>query len=134
MADGYTINQIFDLPLSDGEDDIILGKRGTTLKEPSLVEVFANVEDVDVTMGVTIGSTDVLQAGSRATLQAVVGVMPSTRDDKVVSSIGRAGEKIIVSGANADAAAAAELRVIIFVTPINDVILQRAAREAVGRA
>lgn len=133
MADGYTITQIFDLPLSDTEDDIILGKRGTTLKEMSLVEVYANVEDVDVTLGVTVGATDVLQAGSRATLQATVGVMPSTRDDKVVSSIGKAGEKIIVTGSNADAAAAAELRVIIFVTPINDVILQRTAREVAGR-
>jgi len=132
MADGYTITQIFDIPLSDSEDNIILGKGGVKPTEPSLIEVFANVEDVDVTLGVRIGDTDVLQAGSRATLQATVGVMPSTRDDKIVSAIGAAGEEIIVSGRNADAAAAAELRVIIFVTPINDVILQRAAREVSG--
>jgi len=133
MADGYSITQITDIPLSESDDNIILAKGGTKLVEPSLVEVFANAEDVDVTMGVRIGSTDVLQAGSRVTLQATVGVMPSTRDDKIVSAIGRADEEIIVSGRNADAAAAAELRVIIFVTPINDVILQRTAREVSGR-
>jgi len=133
MADGYSITQITDIPLSESDDNIILAKGGTKLAEPSLVEVFANAEDVDVTMGVRIGSTDVLQAGSRVTLQATVGVMPSTRDDKIVSAIGMADEEIIVSGRNADAAAAAELRVIIFVTPINDVILQRTAREVAGR-
>jgi len=133
MADGYSITQITDIPLSESDDNIILAKGGTKLQEPSLVEVYANVEDVDVTMGVRIGDTDVLQAGSRATLQATVGVMPSTRDDKIVSAVGQANEEIIVSGRNADAVAAAELRVVIFVTPINDVILQRAAREAVGR-
>jgi len=133
LADGYSITQITDIPLSESDDNIILAKGGTKLVEPSLVEVFANAEDVDVTMGVRIGSTDVLQAGSRVTLQATVGVMPSTRDDKIVSAIGSADEEIIVSGRNADAAAAAELRVIIFVTPINDVILQRTAREVSGR-
>ena len=120
MAAGYTITQIVDIALSDSEDNIILGKGVVKPTEPSLIEVYANVEDVDVTMGVRIGDTDVLQAGSRATLQALVGTMPSTRDDRIVSAIGQAGEEIIVSGRNADAAAAAELRVIILVTPIND--------------
>jgi len=134
MGDPYTIVAIEDIPLSDSVEDLFAGKRGRRLVEPALVEIALNAEDVDVTAGATLGSTEVLSAGSRVTLQATVGILPIQPDDILVQSFGGTGDEIIVSGVNADAAAAAELRAVAKITAISDVALRRAVLQGVGAA
>jgi len=133
MAEPYTLVAISDVPLSESDNDLLDGQRGRTLTEPSLVEIALNAEDVDITMGVTIGAIDVLSAGSRVTLQATVGVLPSLRDDVLVRSFGLAGNEIIISARNADAAAAREARAIARVTAVEDVDLMKVVAQAAGQ-
>ncbi len=133
MAEPYTLTAISDVPLSESDNDLLDGQRGRTLTEPSLVEIALNGEDVDITMGVTIGAVDVLSAGSRVTLQATIGVLPSLRDDVLVRSFGLAGNEIIISARNADAAAAREARAIARVTAVEDVDLMKVVAAAAGQ-
>ena len=128
MAGPYTITQINDIPLSDNIDDLLTGKRGRQVAEASLVEIAINVEDVDVTVGVTIGAIDALSAGSRVTLQAAIGVMPIFPDDAIIRTFADAKDEIIISAVNADAAAAREVRAVVRVTPIDDVMLVNAVK------
>ena len=132
MAEPYTLTAISDVPLSESDNDLFDGQRGRTLTEPSLVEIALNAEDVDVTMSVTLGAVDVLSAGSRVTLQATTGVMPSLRDDVLVRTFGLASNEIIVGARNADAAAAREARAIARVTAVEDVDLMKAIQGATG--
>ncbi len=128
MAGPYTITAIFDIPLSDRVDDLLTGRRGRVVPEASLVEIALNVEDVDVTVGVTVGAIDALSAGSRVTLQAVVGTMPIFPDDAIIRTFANPGDEIIISGVNADAAVAAEIRAVVRVTPVDDVALMNAVK------
>lgn len=132
MADPYTLTAISDIPLSESDNDLLDGQRGRTLTEPSLVEIALNAEDVDITMSVTIGATDVLSAGSRVTLQATAGILPSLRDDVLVRSFGLSGNEIIIGARNADAAAAREARAIVRVTAVEDVDLMKVVLAATG--
>jgi len=132
MAAPYTITAISDIPLSDSVGDLFAEKRGRRLTEPALVEIALNAEDVDVTAGATVGATEVLSAGSRVTLQATVGILPVFPDDILIQTFGGTGDEIIVSGVNADAAAAAELRAVAKITAISDVALRRAILQGVG--
>jgi len=133
MAEPYTLTAVSDVPLSDSDNDLLDGQRGRTLTEPSLVEIALNAEDVDITMGVTIGAIDVLSAGSRVTLQATAGVMPSLRDDVLVRSFGLGSNEIIISARNADAAAAREARAIVRVTAVEDVDLMKVVAQSAGQ-
>jgi len=128
----YTITAINDIPLSDNVTNILQGLRGRTLSERSLVEIALNAEDVDVTVAITVGATEVMPANSRITLQATVGVLPIFPDDIIASTFGKKGDEIIIAGVNADAAAAAELRAVVRVTPISDVALRNAVKMAAG--
>jgi len=128
MARPYSITQVSSIPLSDAIQNIIEGIAGRTLAEDSLVEVAANMGDADVSMQMTIGGDQVLPAGP-VNLEAGAGVLPSVRDDLIISTFGKAGDEMIIRGQNDDAAAAAQLRVIIRVTPIDDVVLARAMSE-----
>jgi len=134
MASPYTITAINDIAISGRVNDLFQGIRGRILTEPALVEIAYNAEDVDITVGTTLGPTEVLPAGSRVTLQATVGVLPILPDDVLVSSFGGATDEIIVSGVNADAAAARELRAVARVTAITDVALRRAVLQSTGTA
>lgn len=128
----YTITAIEDIPLSDDNDNILLGKRGQTLTEKAIVLVALNRETVDVTAGVTVGTTDVLSAGSAVTVQATVGVLPVLPDDIIVTTMGNDKDEIIVSGRNADAVAARELRAIVKVIAIEDQALLQAVAAIQG--
>ncbi len=132
MGSPYTITAIEDIPSTDNVEDIFQGKRGRRLVEPALVEVALNAEDTDVTAGVTVGTTEILSAGSRVTLQATVGILPIFPDDVLIRTFGNVGDEIIVSGVNADAAVAAELRAVAQITAISDVALRRAVLQGVG--
>lgn len=116
----YTITAIEDIPSTESNDNILLGKRGQTLTERAVVLIALNRETVDVTAGVTVGTTDVLSAGSAVTVQAVVGVLPVLPDDIIVTTMGDDKDEIIISGRNADAAVARELRAIVKVIAIDD--------------
>ncbi len=132
MASPYTITAISDIPLSDSVGDLFAEKRGRRLVEPALVEIALNAEDVDVTAGATVGATEVLSAGSRVTLQATVGILPVFPDDVLIQTFGNTGDEIIVSGVNADAVAAAELRAVAKITAVSDVALRRAILQGIG--
>ena len=134
MGAPYTLTAISDVPLSDSDNDLLDGLRGRTLTEPSLVEIALNAEDVDVSFGVTVGPTEVLPSGSRATLQPTVGVLPIFPDDVLIQTFAGRGDEIIISARNADAAAAAEARAVVKVTAITDVDLRRAVLQAQGKA
>ena len=90
--------------------------------------VAANMGDADVSMQMTIGGEQVLPAGP-VNLEAGAGVLPSVEDDNIIRTFAKAGDEMIIRGQNDDAAAAAQLRVVIIVTPIDDVILARAMTE-----
>jgi len=130
-AFGYSLTAINDIALSSSIPNLFADQGGRVLAEPSLVLILLNAEDVDVTAGVRIGPTEVLAANSRVTLQATVGVLPILPDDVVSQSIAAGGDEIIVSGQNADAAAARELRGKVLVVPAEDLELQKALQPAV---
>jgi len=130
MAGPYTVTNITDVPLSS-TSSLFAGLRGRTLQEDSLVEIFLNRETVAILYGITIGAEEVLSSGISA-LAATAGTAPSTRDDRVVRSFGRAGDEIIILAANSDAAAAREARAIMWVTPVDDAALQQAMKALQG--
>jgi len=127
-AFGYSLTAIEDIPLSDSIANLFANQGGRTLAEPSLVVLALNAEDVDVSAGIRVGSTEVLSALSRVTLQATVGVLPILPDDIIAQTFAQAGDEIIVSGNNNDAAAARELRGIVFVIPVNAVSLMKSVQ------
>ncbi len=121
MADRpVSIAAIVDIPLSGRVANVFANLGGRTLTEPSIVLVALNRETVDVLAGVSIGGTEVLPANSAVTVQATVGVMPVLPDDIIVTSAGQAGDEIIITGTNADAAAPRELRAIAKIIPVED--------------
>jgi len=130
----YTLTAISDIALSSSVQNIFSDQQGRTLPQASMVLVALNGETVDVSAGVNIGGEQTLEAGSRVTLQATVGELPIIPDDQLVVSFGQSGQEMIVSGRNADAAAARELRAIIRVFPTDDFVLARVMEElrAVG--
>lgn len=132
LASPYTMTAISDVPSSDSVKSLLAGERGRVLTEPALVQIAFNAEDVDITMGVTVGATEVLPAGSRVTLQATVGILPVLPDDVLVETFGNDGDEIVIGAANADAAASREARVVVKVTAIEDVDLARVVRQSAG--
>jgi len=116
-AAGYTLTAINDIALSSSIANLFADQGGRVLAEPSLIMIALNGEDVDITAGIRVGPTEVMAANSRVTLQATVGVLPILPDDVVSVSMANASDEIIVSGQNADAAAARELRGKVIVIP-----------------
>jgi len=128
----YTLSGITDIPLSGNVANVFAAQQGRILPQNSMVLLALNGETVDVSAGVNIGGEQTLEAGSRVTVQATVGVMPIIPDDQIVVSFGQTGQEIIVSGANADAAAARELRAIARVFGVDDFILAKVMQEIRG--
>ncbi len=124
MASPYTVSSIVDVPLSSTRS-ILADERGRTLPEASRVQIFANRETAAILYNVTVGGESVVQDGVSA-IDAVIGDTPSIRDDKIADTFGEAGDEIVIRAANSDAANAREARVVVFVTPVDDDILQRA--------
>ncbi len=125
-AFGYSLIAINDIAIDSQITNLVADQGGRVLTEPSLVTIAVNGEDVDISIGIRIGTTEVLRAGSRVTLQATVGVLPIMPDDVIAQVIGVKDDEIIVSARNADAAAAREVRTIILVTPLSDLAAQKA--------
>ncbi len=125
MAGPYSMDRIRDVPLAT-QESLLTDKRGRVLPEDARVKVYANRETVDVTFTITVGSEEVLASGAGAAINATAGDVPSTRDDLIADTFGFAGDEVLILANNADAAAAREARVIVFVTPVSDDALQNA--------
>ena len=116
-AIGYSITGITDIALSGTVQNVIANKRGVTLARPSTVQIYLTRETANVTASVTVGGVTVLESGP-VNINATTGTLPSTQDDLVIECIAAAGDEIIISGANADGAAARELRALVKVMPL----------------
>jgi len=121
MASGYSITGISKIPATGAIDNVIANKRGRTLKEMSVVDIYLTRETDDVLVAVTVGGTEVLPQGP-ANIDTVLGSLPSTQDDRVITTIGAPNDEIIIQGTNADAAER-ELRALVKVMPIDDTAL-----------
>lgn len=126
-AIGYTIAKIEDIPIAGNIDNIVEGLQGITLRQASRVRVWLSREDVLVSAGVNIGGVQVLQTGAPTPLNTVAGNMPQIENDLMVEVLASANDLIIISGANSNAAAK-ELRVLIQVLPLDDVLLMTAIK------
>lgn len=122
MARPYTITVINDIGIGSTVQNLVEGRSGRVLDEPSRVRVFATRETVDVTMGMILGREEVLPAGSVTALNATVGTLPSRQDDLITETFGDTGMEIIIQGVNADGAAARELRLLIDVISVDDLM------------
>lgn len=129
MAGPYTLIQVTDVTIG-GTDSLLANKQGRVLPEDSRVRIFANRESVDVSFGVTLGSTEVLATGGAAAINATIGDVPSTRDDLLIDSFGLAGDEILILAANSNVALQ-EARVIVWVDPIDDDIA-KSVMDAMG--
>jgi len=115
-----TLNVIATLAANSGGIDILLNDADALLKEPSVIVVYMNREDTDVEAQIKIGSDEVM-ALSGSAIQAAAGVVPSTPDDQVVISMGKATERVQVLGTNVNAATR-QLRVLVKIFSLADVL------------
>jgi len=122
MAKPYSITQVSSVPSGGSVKNIIEGIAGRIIPEDSLVEVAANMGDADVSLQMTIGPDQVLPDGP-VNLEASAGVLPSIRDDMIIRTFGKSGDEMILRAANTDAVSAAQIRVVIRVTPVDDAVL-----------
>jgi len=127
MANPYTIATLNDVAIASTEN-LLTGLKGRVLAAASRVQLAFNSELVTDRVSVIIGSDNVLD-NARVTTVAGGGIMPILPDDNIVTTFGEAGDEIIVNGFN-PAGAASEIRVIVRVTEIDDVILAKAMAEA----
>lgn len=122
MALPYTITVINDIPQASTVQNLVEGRSGRVLDEPSRVTVWATRETVDITMGFIFGRQEILPAGSVVNISTVIGSLPSRQDDEITRTFGDTGFEIIIQGVNADAAAARELRLLIDVIAVDDIL------------
>lgn len=120
-----------DIALSSSVQDIVANIPGSLLQEESLVLIELNGETVDIRAQISIGGNQVLPE-SRVTVQATAGVLPTSPDDNLVASFGKAGEQITIRGTNLDAAAARELRAKVKIFPTADIELLSQALRGLG--
>lgn len=122
MPRPYSISAITDI-LANSTSNLIEGLRGRTLPGPSRVTGYMTREAINVLTAITIGGESVVQGGL-AQINATVGTSPIVPDNMLFDSFGFGGEEVIVEGQNLTAGAL-ELRVLLFITPLDDVSLQR---------
>jgi len=123
-ASGYTITGISDIPAGGEIDSVVKNKPGVKLNSLSLVEIFLTREGVDVLTTVTVGGSIIFPQGP-VNIATVVGSLPSTQDDRIITVIAQAQDEIIIAGTNANVAAQ-ELRALVKVMPIDDAMLKTA--------
>ncbi len=123
MAGPYTITNITDVGIS-ATASLLSGEPGRIVPEPSRVRCYANRENVNVLFDCTVGDSRVTSRAPAA-VQATLGVTPVVPDNILFDTFANAGDEIVILAANTDAAAS-EARVTVFVTPLDDLALQRA--------
>jgi len=131
-ASGYSIAQVFDVPIGGAENNIIANKPGVKLAQTSVVDIYLTRESVDVVFNVTIGGTNVYPQPGPANISTVDGSLPSTQDDKVISVVAAAGDEIIISASNSNAALQ-EARALVKVMPVDDAMLVSAQKLRLNR-
>lgn len=122
MARPYTLTVIGVIPISGSIQNLVEGRSGRVLDEPSRVRVYATRESVAVTTGFTLGREEALPAGSVTNLNATNGTLPSRQDDLLVETFGDTGNEILIQGVNTDGAATRELRLLIDVIAVDDIL------------
>jgi len=135
-ASGYSIAQVFDVPATDTENNIIANKPGVKLPggplQLSVVDIFLTRESVDVQFNVTIGGTNVYPQPGPANINTVAGTLPSTQDDKVITVVAQGGDEIVIAASNANAADQ-QARALVKVMPVDDAQLRSAQNIRQGR-
>ena len=126
MAGPITVTNITDVGIN-ATASLLAGEAGRVLPEPSLVKIYANQENVNVSFTVSIGGRLVAD-DAPAAIQATVGQMPIIPDNILVNTLGVDGDEIVIRARNVDAAAS-EARVIVFITPIDDAALIKAQED-----
>jgi len=127
MAFPYTIPTLTDVAAAT-ITNLLTGLKGRVLSAPSRVQIALNSELVTDRVSVLIGGENVLDNG-RVTTVAGGGVMPTLPDDNIITTFGNTGDEIIINGSNS-AGAASEIRAIVRVTEVDDVILAKVMAEA----
>jgi len=126
-ASGYSIAQISDVPPGESVNNIIANKPGVKLSENSMVDIYLTRESVDVEFNVTVGGTNVYPQPGPANISTVIGSLPSTQDDKVITIIAQGGDEIVIAASNSNVAAQ-EARALVKVMPIGDAMLATAIK------
>ncbi len=126
MASPYTIPTITDV-VAGATTNLLTGLFGRVLAFQSRVQIALNSELVTDRVSVLIGGETIMDNG-RVTTVAGAGIMPSVRDDNLITTFGNGGDEIIINGFNS-AGAASEVRAIVRVTEIDDVALLKAQAE-----
>lgn len=130
-ATGYSLAKVESVPAGGVVNNIVKDLPGVKLAAASKVEIFLTREDVDVTIQVTVGGTNVYPQGP-ANINTVAGTLPSTQDDRLITVFARASDEILIAAFNANAAPK-EARALVKVLPIDDVILASAVRMRRGQ-
>lgn len=131
-ASGYSIAQVFAVPIGGSENNIIANKPGVKLPSTSVVDIFLTRESVDVLFNVTIGGTNVYPQPGPANISTIAGSLPSVQDDRIISVIAAAGDEIIISASNQNASLQ-EARALVKVMPIDDAMLVMAQKMRMNR-
>jgi len=124
MAGPYTISVVADVAQASTES-ILRDQRGRTLAEPSRIKCYANRETVEVSFNSTVGADEVT-SDAGAAINTTDGDGPIVPDDLLFDTFGFAGDEIVIRARNTAAAAAREARLLVFVIPVSDDMLQRA--------
>ena len=119
MGEPICLNIIEDLAIGASGVDILREQADAQLEEPSYVVIYLNRESVDVTAQIKIGTREVVPLGGAA-INATVGDLPAVPTDRQVVSFGRTGERVVIAGTNANAAAQ-ELRARVFIFAVSDI-------------
>jgi len=135
-ADGYSIAQVFSVPATGNENNIIANKPGVKLPggvaQLSNVDIFLTRETTDIEFNVTVGGTNVYPQPGPANINTVAGSLPSTQDDKVISCVAQGGDEIVIAASNSDAAAR-EARALVKVQPLDAAQARSAQNIRLGR-
>jgi len=123
MPGPYTITNITSVPIAS-TSSLLQGEPGRIVPEASRVRCYANRETVNILFDTTVGDSRVTSRAP-AVVQAAAGVMPVIPDNLLFDTFANAGDEIVIIAASTDAAAR-EARVIVFITPVDDDVLQRA--------
>jgi len=122
MANPYTITIVAIIPISGTIQNLVEGRSGRVFDEPSRMRVYATRETIAVTIGIDLGRETVLPAGSVTNINATNGTLPSRQDDLLVETVGNSLAEILIQGVNSDGAATRELRLLIDVVSLDDVL------------
>lgn len=131
-ASGYSIAQVFKVPIGGSENNIIANKPGVKLPSTSVVDIYLTRESVDVVFNVTVGGTNVYPQPGPANINTVNGSLPSTQDDMIISIVAARGDEIIISASNSNAAEQ-EARALVKVMPVDDAMLVSAQKLRLNR-